>query len=366
MALAAGMLLGGKARVVRARPWEAKVIGRMHFDGWDFDEDPGVANRIGVFEDGREPRRARLGFEAERGKLRLKLEWDHATNELAVKDGTIAWVDGPQGVTVGHHKEYFGLEQWTSTKYTTFIERATPDLFTPARDLGLSYRVNHPAGRLTWGVGLFEERDSLSHQVQDPGHSVTGRVTYLPWRKGEDKLLHVGLGLSFRNPGADEVRFRERPEAHLAPRVVDTGSFPATGVEVLGLEAAWVNGPLSLQGEWMMADLEAPTRGDPRFHGSYLYASWFATGEHRVYKQNGAAFGKVVPKRRSGAVELGIRYSDLDLDDAGVAGGSTDAWTFGVNWYMDAQTRLQVNYGTTDVRGVGEVDMLGVRASVFF
>jgi phosphate-selective porin OprO/OprP len=66
------------------------------------------------------------------------------------------------------------------------------------------------------------------------------------------------------------------------------------------------------------------------------------TGETRPYKSG--AFGNVKPKNDYGAVELGLRYSTLDLNDGIVAGGKQHDWTLGVNWYLGQHFKLQANY----------------------
>lgn len=350
----AGALAGGPA--ARAGGLKLGATGRLHVDTWDYQRAPDLT----------EPRRARLGVTGRKGRFDLKFEWDNADNRVGLRDGYLAWRTDAGIFIAGHQKEFFGLEQWASTNSATFIERATPDIFTPARNTGLSYRHIPPGGKAVWGIGVFEERDGRAHQVTDPDYGVTGRYVYLPWRPAPDKLLHLGASLSRRNPGGDQLRFRSRPESRFLPNFVDTGAFPATGATHANLEAAWVNGPLSLQGEWFAVDVDSPARGDPRFTGSYLYASLFLTDDHRPYKRSDAAFDKVNPAGRDGAVELGIRYSDLSLTDAGVAGGDTHAWTLGLNYYLTKRLRIQLNWVSASRPGLGDEEMLGARTVLFF
>ena len=69
------------------------------------------------------------------------------------------------------------------------------------------------------------------------------------------------------------------------------------------------------------------------------------TGESRPYVSNFGAFAPTVPARESGAWELAVRYSTLDLTDADILGGREDIVTFGVNWYINTNLRVMVNYG---------------------
>ena len=51
-----------------------------------------------------------------------------------------------------------------------------------------------------------------------------------------------------------------------------------------------------------------------------------------------------------GAWEIGIRYTDLDLEDNGL-GDKGDIITVGLNWYATPTVRFMANYNTADVDG---------------
>jgi len=125
-------------------------------------------------------------------------------------------------------------------------------------------------------------------------------------------------------------RKESRPESNLAQILVDTGEFAADNELRLGLEAAQVWGPLSLQSEFMVSEVEAKgSAGDPTFPAFYFMGSYILTGEHRLYRKNVGAFGRVHPETRGGAWELMGRYSDLDLDSEDITGGVLHDWTPG-------------------------------------
>jgi phosphate-selective porin OprO/OprP len=57
---------------------------------------------------------------------------------------------------VGHMKEPFSLEELTSDKYITFMERSLPTgAFAPRRNSGISASNAVLDKRMTWGVGAF-------------------------------------------------------------------------------------------------------------------------------------------------------------------------------------------------------------------
>src|SRR5688572_32804556 len=73
-----------------------------------------------------------------------------------------------------------------------------------------------------------DESDDADAVAFESNTRFTGRITGLPWYADEGRsYLHLGIGGSVINPENDTVRYRTRPEAHLAPRYVDTGTFSA-------------------------------------------------------------------------------------------------------------------------------------------
>jgi phosphate-selective porin OprO/OprP len=177
-------------------------------------------------------------------------------------------------------------------------------------------------------------------------------VTGLPlWEDEGRRLVHLGLGYLHRFRGEGE-RYAQRPEAHLAGRFVDTGPFDATDANVFDAELAWVEGPLSLQGEYTHSLVAGRAgQGDLAFWGAYGQASWFPTGEHRVYDQAAGGFGRLRPRASFdpargtwGAFELALRYAYLDLSDRGLRGGKLSDVSAGVNWYLFPNARIMLDY----------------------
>jgi phosphate-selective porin OprO/OprP len=232
------------------------------------------------------------------------------------------------------------------------MERAMPnEVFVPQRNLGVSIGKPEFNERMSWAVGIFTDVEDDAVGSVESNYRITGRITGTPWYEQSDRLLHLGWSGSFVEPRGEMVRFRARPESHLAPRLVDTGAFSADGQYLMALESALVYGPFSLQGEYFRNWVDRNNFSNPNFGGYYLYGSWFVTGEHRSYKRGSGEFGRVKPKENfsltdggMGAWELGVRYSQVDLDDAGISGGDMGAWTGAVNWHLNPNVRLMFNY----------------------
>jgi phosphate-selective porin OprO and OprP len=288
-----------------------------------------------------------------------------------------AWVGvrdvaGLEFIRIGHQKEPFSLEELTSDRFTTFMERGLPNVFVPSWNTGL-----HGAGigfgeRMTWAAGVFEDTDESgsSAPFDDVASlNLTGRVTVLPWRASETRLAHLGLNYSrqFRDRDESEVAYAVLPESNLPDvELVDTGEFVAGDVDLVGIEAALVLDRLSLQGEYVGAFVDR--RGEnPKFQGYYAYVSYFLTGESRNYDPTAGIFGRITPRRPFdpgttdwGGWEVAMRYSFVDLNDAGINGGEERNVTLAVNWYPVANIRAMLNYVYAEVdRTVGGVDLHG-------
>lgn len=322
--------------------FEFQVGGRVQVDTAFFKNDPALNN-------GSEIRRARLFMS---GKVfndwKFKAQFGFAGNETDIEDAYIRYTGFDVGdITVGHFKEPWSLEELTSSKYITFMERALPvEAFAPSRKLGAGF--GHHAKNWTATVGAFANGESAENDNDNEGHGVAARATYTPII-AENKLIHLGAYGEYRDPQDSTVRYRTRPESHIANvRLVDTGDIEDVDHTVKwGLEAASVWGPYSVQGEYMSVDNDLSGGSDPDFNGWYAYGSWFITGESRAYK-NGV-FSRVKPKSivgkgGHGAWELAARYSDIDLNDSGIEGGEEKDLTIGVNWYATPTIRFMGNY----------------------
>ncbi|MFQ5505701.1 MAG: OprO/OprP family phosphate-selective porin [Planctomycetota bacterium] len=350
--------------------------GRIMNDWAFLAEDRSVRAAIGDLEDGTEFRRARLYLAGTLHKrIAFKAQYDHAGGDADFKDVWIAVKGIPHLGTfqAGHFKERFGLEELTSSKYITFMERALTNTFVPSRNTGFGLSDHVLDERMTWALGVSRTTGGFGDVKEEGGFNVTARVTGIPWQEGEDRFLHVGLGFSQRSAPGGSLGFKHRPEAHLAPDFVSTGPISADGERLVGAELAVVHGPLSVQAEYMSALVDSATGSNPGFSGYYAMASWFPTGEHRAYKRSAGVFSRMKPAKPFlapdegwGAWEVALRYSHVDLEDALVTGGELSDITLGVNWYLTPNARVMWNYVRADLDRVGNADIFQMRLQIDF
>jgi phosphate-selective porin OprO/OprP len=194
-----------------------------------------------------------------------------------------------------------------------------------------------------------------------------------------ESLIHLGLGASRRSPTDDTLTFSAKPEANLAPAFV-SGTFSAETLDLFGAEAAWLHGPLSLQGEYTLASIDGPSgsAADPDFDAYYVQASYVLTGESRAYNKASGCFGTVKPERNAlaadgggGAWELAARYSAIDLVDDGLDEGELTDVTAGLNWYLNPNTRMMLNVVSADLEPTspgedGSTEAIVLRAQLNF
>ena len=301
-------------------------------------------------------------------------------------------------VRFGHYKAPFGLEQLTSSRFITFMERSLPDVYTPGREVGVA-AFNHSAGgNVTWAYGVFFDgmSESLKQIVSDNmGAQFVGRITWTPIYDEPSNgryLVHVGGGVRYVNDRNSTLTLRVRPETHEGPRFLDYLGIPANPIQsltVANAELAVVWGPFSIQGEGFVNSVNTAATGRHEIYGAYAQASFFLTGENRKYERGTGIFGRVTPHsnffllpgcKGAGALELKARWSYLDAGQLRVGAGFTpDAFpanadqlnhmAFGFNWHWNPYTRVMFDYWHSWHRFngvVNQANLFGIRMQLDF
>ncbi|MFC1651117.1 OprO/OprP family phosphate-selective porin [Candidatus Latescibacterota bacterium] len=344
--------------------------GRMMVDWAWMSPDDDVKDQIGDFSNGSEFRRIWMYTSGSiNDNIDFKIQFDFTNNTFKVKDLFLVLKGLPVTVKAGHMKEPFSLENMTSSKYLTFMERALPELFSPKWNSGLQLSSSAYNNRLAWAAGVFGNTASDGYSNTESGYNFSARVSGLPmFFENGSKLIHLGLSVTNRNT-TDEVVSCQGPEMNLAPDMVNTKEFSCDKMIVYNGETAAVYGPFSLQGEVFSSSVSNSDLNDPSFFSYYALASYFITGEHREYKSG--SFTNVEPLKsfRSGgigAVELAARYSYLDLDGGTLKGGKLSNITVGVNCHLNSYSRIMFNYVRSELVDVGVANILGSRIQFFF
>lgn len=330
----------------------------------------------GATPTGTQLRRFQIGADGKLGGgFRYSAEASYSGNKLGLEDVLVAWQAGASDeIVVGYFKPPITADDMTSDNYTLFLERsAYANLFAPGRRVGVG--INH-FGK-TWGLraSLSGERDdaALDGNRQE-GMVAAARVHANLLGDGGDVLHIAGSSYYTRSSSTDQAfSFSQKPEANRALATISTGTFAARSGLFFGGEGAFEHGPFLVQAEGGTLGFSGSPDGDPRFWGWAVQASWCLTGETQIYDPKFGVFGRVVPAHPAGsggfgAVELGFRAGQVDLNDGSVIGGRMTTLGAVINWYPVTHTRFSANIIRAKTEKPGGTDqdqmLVTVRAAV--
>jgi phosphate-selective porin OprO/OprP len=301
-------------------------------------------------------------------------------------------------VRIGNQVKTIGMENNTGAAFLPFLERSdNNDAFYGPFDngfaLGISVQNWTESERLTWRYGVFQPATNVFGVALNK-YTLGARVTGLPWYEDEGtRLIHLGLGYWGGELVQDQLRDRARPLVRNAPGfdvpvLVDTSEVPGSKQYTLAPEFALVFGSLTVQAEyaaqWLIDAIASNgvNQGTVFYHGGYVEALYFLTGEHQDYLRREGVFGRVVPFhnfhwkkgdacRTCGAWQIGLRFSYLDLNDKAIQGGQIYDWTVGLNWFLNPNAKVQLNYiaehrGNTPGVPDGWINCVGMRVAFDF
>ncbi|MCI0463014.1 MAG: hypothetical protein L0Z62_39205 [Gemmataceae bacterium] len=305
-------------------------------------------------------------------------------------------------VRAGHQKAPVGLERYSSANAWYYLERSSLfDAFLGPNHYqnGVVVFNSYLDDRLTL-AGAFTRHgksdvQSFGFGAEDGGYAGAVRVTGLPVYLDEGRvLLHVGAGFAHQSLRGHQFAVASRPLLRSGagnrqtPNVVATGTFfTPNGASVLDLEWALVWGRFAMSAEYAVARIAnvfdtfnglvfSGPRGDATYQAAYIEAGYFLTpGDRRHYDRKTATWARTVPQENAflvkgeegkwcsgrGAVQLLARYTFLDLvsgspvlttTSGGAGAGQQHDITLGVNWYLNPQTHLMVNYIWTHLDSV--------------
>lgn len=361
----------------RDQAYVLQIGGRLQYDLGYIDADDKLDEKLGHPGDESGFRRALIKFS---GTIHSNLDYlamfDFANDEVKPLDNWIQLRNIPvlDRVRAGHFKEPMGLDILASSRDLMFMERAPVLLaLAPIYNTGVSVIQNHWDKRLYATVGAFRETDVQARSKDADANHLTGRLVALPvYEDGGKELVHLGVSGSYQTPTADTVRYSSKPGYFFAPTFADAKAISnVSSVVEYGLEAAAVWHSFTFMSEYLAAepDMDADA---PSFCGWYVQAGWFLTGESHPYSRDDARFIRQKPLRNftsgtgPGAWEIVARQASLDLDSGAIHGGQLDTTTAGLNWYLDPNLRVMLDYTVAEEDGVGTADIVAVRTQIDF
>jgi phosphate-selective porin OprO and OprP len=280
----------------------------------------------------------------------------------------VRWWQAAQ-LRLGQFNAPISMEDIASDLFVDFNERSMGNPLVPGKIRGAMVH-GAPVKGLYYGIayanGAGKNANDTNQVVDDK--TLLGRVAanFAEMAGNKNAVYHLGLGVT-----QGKIPVASAPSGRTEARGV-TFFAPAafTGQDVdrkrLVLEGALAYGPVKLQTEYMRVGFDGTSAAGVGFSRdiNFYYGdlNWLITGEHYADAYSGSVFGRIRPKNNFkrgsgwGAWELGLRYSNWDGGDftqtnpagTGVipAGGTNkaDAWTLGLKWIPNPNTRFVLNY----------------------
>ena len=418
-----GVLTPGRLRSTDIAPIEpstktptypnVKITGFFQLDTASFMQSGGNEAQFGKIQNDGGFRRARLAAVGDVSRtVSYMLEMDFAfPGRPSFMD---VWVDVHEvpllgNVRVGQSRQPFGMDELTSVRELTFLERPTMFALAPFRETGIGFHDTNEEKSVTWAGSVYGfPTDAWGNFYGNKGVGTALRLTANPINENDGRqLLHVGFDHSFNVPGNKGNTYRNTPEyggpfgsstsqnipggntgggaSGDLPFFVNTGALFYDNANVLNAELAGVYNSFHWQSEARYALLNFG--GDvvtlPAF---YLQAAYLLTGEVRPYNKIAGVLGRIKPLHPwgecggRGAWEVAARYSYIDFNPAapfqaapppgGLAwGGALNDVTLGLNWYLNQYTKFQINYimANSNRGGVNtSADIVALRAQLDF
>ena len=265
-------------------------------------------------------------------------------------------------ITAGKTKADMMLEQRTSSKWISTVERGLLNAMNekvnylvgkPGDGAGVKLGFYAKESRISGAISVFDAYKNDSDDDNDMILHSTARLNYSP-KMGKNEYAHFGVSYGMADYKGETSKAELQLGIHQGDKTL-LADAAAGDITNLGIEAAYVNGPFSLQAEYFdnETELEDGTKGF-EWDGYYGQLSYVLTGETRGYKWKGAKFDKIKPKGKNGAIELVLRYEDISIDDADegtVAANEVDIdrTVLGVNWYVTNTVKFMANYSSVSM-----------------
>ena len=289
----------------------------------------------------------------------------------------------------GKFKTPEGLEQLQEDVNISFNERSLATDLVPNRDVGLQLWGDINGGVLSYAAGIFNgvgDEQNSSNVAVDNEVEFAGRLFAQPFKRSDIAALQgLGFGVAGTSQnGTSNVKDLPNTTGGTLPGYTTDGqqqffAYNPAGRTVTASGEHWrlspqgyyYYGPLSLLGEYAISDqgvnsttTAAPVRtasADLRNTAWEVSGGWILTGED-------ASFNGVTPLHpfdphngQWGAFQVVARFAELNIDDAAfplfanpaTSASAAQAWSAGLNWYLNKNIRLNASFSHTTFTGGG-------------
>ena len=339
------------------------IGGRLMMDYDSMDSGHQTENKS--FSD-MEWRRTRINIKGsvnDHWSYKATYDFNSENNSANLHEGYIKY-DTLNGflITAGKTTADMMLEERTSSKWISTIERSLLNSMNtkvnylvgkPGDGAGIKLGFYDKESRISGALSVFDAYKNDSDDNNDMIWHTTARLNYSP-KLGKSQYGHFGVTYGIADYKGEAANVSLRLGIHQGDKTT-LADAAAGDITNIGVEAAYVSGPFSVQAEYFdnETELENGSNGY-EWDGYYGQLSYVLTGETRGYKWKGAKFDKIKPKGKMGAVELVLRYEDISVDDADegtVAENKVDLdrTVIGVNWYVTNTVKFMANYSSVSM-----------------
>jgi phosphate-selective porin OprO/OprP len=361
--------------------FEFRLRGLLQADSRHLIDDPAAARASDTFL----LRRMEPSFEFTLGRLAyLKLQPQFAGDSVSTSD-VFADLRFSKAVVLraGKFKEPLVLEYLQGSGALTFMERGFPSELGAGRDFGVQLHGELLSGTVAYALGRFngapDGRDAVSSDTDDRKEHAA-RLFFEPFRNDDSVLRGLGFGVAgssgtklgaattatfnntlprYRSPGQATVfSYRSNSSPTLANTVIAAGDHARLTPQVY-----FYGGSFGLLAEQIRSEQDVSLNGVAQTlaHDAWqAVASWVLTGESTGYRGVASPASPYVPDGGGwGAFELGVRYGELDIDNAAFpvyadpADSVSAARSAGLvaSWYLTGNVRLMLDYTSTEFTG---------------
>ena len=318
-------------------------------------------------------RTARPTLEGSLGKLvAFRLTPEFAGDSASIVDAYVDLRFNPTyTLRVGKFTSPVGLERLQSSAALSEIERALPSELAPNRDIGVQLQGEFANSEVSYAIGVFngavDGRDAATTNP-DNDFEYAGRLFFEPFKNDANALSGLGFGIG------GSIGDKHGSGNNFLPRYRTPGQLQFFGYLTTVLadgqqtrfspEGYYYRGGFGLLAEYIVSKQAVrvgAVREDISNKAWQTTASYVLTGEDTGYRGVLKPSRPFAPGKNGGwgAFELVGRYSVLEVDEAAFplfANPSTSAnqansWTLGVNWYLNSNLKLVVNYLHTSFEG---------------
>lgn len=286
-------------------------------------------------------------------------------------------------VRVGRFKEGIGLENLQSTSNLTFIERGLTNNLSPTREIGVTVNGLVLGETLQYSIGIFngasDGGDGAEVTEADNRHEYVARIFAEPFKNDPGFFQGLGFGVAgtfgatrgASSTTAPNVLISTSGGGYVSPGqnkiFVYSGGSADGSHNHLAPQAYWYYDNYGLLSEYIVSEAEVvngANRENLRHTAYQFIFNYVLTGEDAGYKGVKPSTPFQIGGDGWGAFEVALRTGGLNIDgdafkgavatrfaDPTVSVNRAREYGLATNWYLNANTRIGLNYEYTTYSG---------------